>query len=141
MSPSKRPSFDVRRTITPSDAHIALEHDGFAIRCDNETIANVQWIAIQTIFAYTRFIGGHGHLCLGFVLPPGSRGREDQVVVNEGVKGWEQLVSYMPSAFPSMDRDWVKKASCDPSQKGADEAISRVVPSHVANPTQVWPRL
>jgi hypothetical protein len=141
MSPSKRPSFDERRTITPSEAHIALGSDGFVVQCDDEIIADVQWIAVQTIFAYTRFIDGHGSLCLAFVLPPGPRGREDQVVVNEGVKGWEQLVSCMPSAFPSMDVDWVKEASCDPSQKGATEAIARVVSRHVANPTLVWPRL
>jgi hypothetical protein len=82
MSPSKRTSFDVRHTITPSEAKIVLGSDGFAIQCNDETIADIQWIAIQTIFAYTRFIDGRGSLCLAFELPPGPRGREDQVVLN-----------------------------------------------------------
>lgn len=141
MSQAKKNLFDVRRTITPIEACIVLGQDGFEVQCDDETIAKVQWTAIRTIFAYTRYINGHGSLCLAFVFPPNARGREDQVVVNEFVSGWKQLVSCIPSAFPSMDMNWVTKASCTPSQKKATEAVARVVSRHVANPTQVWPCL
>jgi hypothetical protein len=137
MSPSKlKPAGDVRRTLTPRGAQIVLTDNGFEVRLDDESIAVVLWDQVQSIFAYTRFIRGHSNLCLAFVLPPRSRGEEDQVVVNDGVAGWRELVSHLPAMFSPLDSEWPVKAASDTSTA---TPVATIVPIYVANPVQVWP--
>ena len=127
-------AFDVRRTLTPAGAKIVVGPDGFQVKDQHDTVADVRWNRVQAIFAYTRFIGGSGALCLAFVLPPGKGGEEDQVVVNENVEGWERLHSHLTSAFPALDNDWVSKATLD------DAELAGFVPQFTANPVTVWSR-
>lgn len=137
MPPSKQESTeDVRRTLTPEGSRIALIENGFKVLLEDEIIAVVLWDRIQSIFAYTRYIHGYASLCLDFALPAGSGVKKDQVVVNDGVSGWNELVAHLPSVFPTMDNEWPRKAASDRSKSSP---VAAVVPMFVANPTQVWP--
>src|ERR1044071_3472812 len=113
MRAAKSKPHDSRRTLTPEGARIALLADGFEVLLGEESIAAVSWRQGRAIFAYTRFIGERSNLFLAFVLPETAVGKEDQVVVHEGVSGWEQVVSRLPSEFSSMDGAWPVKASFD----------------------------
>jgi hypothetical protein len=119
----------------PADAVVVVRQDGFEARHREETIADVRWDLVQVVFAYTRYIGGRGALCLAFVLPPPQPGRqEDQVVVNDKVGGWPALVSGLSCAFPSLDKSWAEKAACD-----CDD-IADIAPAFTASPVEVWRR-
>jgi hypothetical protein len=72
------------------------------------------------------------------VLPPISRGKEDQVVVHSGVLGWQSLTAALAEFFASINAEWVRKASGDTSAAEAGIMFSHV-PSFTVNPVQVWP--
>jgi hypothetical protein len=131
---TKRP--DTRRTLTPEGARIEALADGFEVLLGEESIAVISWQHVRTIFAYTRFIGERSNLCLAFALPDTTLGKEDQVVVHDGVPGWEHVVSWLPSAFASMDSAWHDKASFD---RKNHVSLAGIVPSYTINVTQVWP--
>ena len=127
---------DTRRTVTPEGARLALSADGFEVLLGEEVIAVVSWRQVRTIFAYTRFIGERSNLCLAFALPATTLGKEDQVVVHDGVPGWGHVVSQLPSAFASVDGAWPDKASFD---RENHVSLAGIVPSYTVNMTQVWP--
>jgi hypothetical protein len=127
---------DTRRTLTPDGARIAPLIDGFEVLLGEESIAAVSWRQVHTIFAYTRFIGERSNLCLAFVLPDTARGEEDQVVVNDGVPGWEEVVARLPTEFPSMDAAWAGKATFD---RENHVSLAGIVPTYTMNVTRVWP--
>jgi hypothetical protein len=131
MPKSKRN--DHRRTITPTGAQIEVNNVGFAVIDGTETIAEIKWSEVNTIFSYTRFMGGEKHLCLAFVLPPNGRDQEDQVVVNENINGWASLAKALFSAFPHHDQNWKEKASV------SSNLPSLPVANYTANPVKVWP--
>jgi hypothetical protein len=135
-----KPVADHSRTLTPPGSRIALARNGFAVVNGLATLAQVSWDEVQGIYAYTRFINGVGNLCLDFVLPPVSEGKEeDRVVVNEGVEGWDALRVELAQFFPSMDHDWEKKASIsDDVSDLASGDFGTLVPKFTANITEVW---
>jgi hypothetical protein len=137
MPPSKPKQIaDHRRTLTPIGAHIALTANGFEVRLNSEIIAVILWKQVQTIFAYTRFIQGHSNLCLAFVLPAQPRNKENQVVVNDGVTGWSELVAHLSGEFSPIENQWQSKAAVDSSEP---EPIANLIPAFTVNPVQVWP--
>ena len=131
--PDSSSTFD--RTLTPSDAIIAVGPDGFQVQQGENIIADVNWNQVQLVLAYTRYINGAGTLCLAFGLPPEPSGNEVQIVVNQSVRGWLTLVSRLDAVFPSLDKDWAEKATF----KDAD--LAGLAPAFTANPVEVWRRV
>ena len=71
-------------------------------------------------------------LCLAFAF---SHRQKDQVVVNNGVPGWDSLCAALADTFPTADSDWRAKA-VHASESIA--AVASVVPVFTVNPTIVW---
>lgn len=130
----KKSSQDTRRTLPPPNAAISLLSDGFEVACGHDEIATVSWSGVKAVFAYTRFRNGDCNLCLAFSLA--SSKKDDQVVVSDNLQGWGALVARLDLALPGVDSNWIEKAQCDTA---STLPVAAVVPSYVANPTQVWP--
>ena len=126
---------DARRTITPPGSRITIVQAGFSVCLGPEIIAEVAWASVKDVFAYTRFLGSDIHLCLDFA--PKARGKA-QVVVNEKVQGWSDLLHALPTSLGNLTPGWERLASCDEPCRKANEPVSRVVPAHVVNPVHVW---
>jgi hypothetical protein len=127
---------DPRHTITPPSSGIAVTSTGFTVSSFTGVFAEMAWDGVKDVFAYTRFLGGDIHLCLAFAPKAARKG---QVVVNERVRGWEELLLALPEALGDLTPDWVQLASCDEQCRKMNEPLSRVIPDHVVNPVHVWP--
>jgi len=115
---------------------VAVTETGFAVVEDRRTVADVQWADVQAIYAYTSNAGA-GILCLDFVVPTAVGEEEERhVIVDATAEGWKALQSGVEWTFPSLDRDWLMKASVGE----APLDIADVAPKFVINVTEVWSR-
>jgi hypothetical protein len=138
---TQKPKVDLRRTLTPVGSTILVSASALSIIKGRETIAELRWDQVQSIYAYTRYIDGVGALCLDFVLPVDEQGNEQRVVVHERLDGWASLKSELELAFPGLDKEWgTKAASEDVVSELARGGLGGIAPKFVANLVEVWRR-
>lgn len=127
--------FDPRSTLPPDDSLIAVDPGGFSLICAGEVIYQLPWNRVRQIAAFTRFRDLKPELCLAFAY---SRRQMDQVVVHDGVRGWDGLCAVLPEAFSTIDPDWRIKAAHDVNATEAYSTMASVMPVFTVNPTIVW---
>jgi hypothetical protein len=72
--------------------------------------ASLKWNEVKIVLAYKRDCWGADLICLGFTIPAGAIG------VDEEMQGWSQLVERLPSLLPGIPplSDWWERVAKPP---------------------------
>lgn len=125
----------------PRRARAVVHRDGFRLLRWRRVLADVRWDRVDSVLAYPHGDRRRAETLLAFVVRAGADDPPSRVVVRQTTAGWDELVSALPRAFPSMTADWAERvASVQRGQAEIHAELRRnVVLEYVANPVRVWP--